>query len=195
MPVSPMGVSVILSDVDYLRAMGEGRIAVSPDLDPIQYQPASIDLRLGGEFLVFRDLSEELRGDPIDPKYGVYKAHLPSVYDDVFVLNPGAFVLGTTHERVTLGSGYSARVEGRSSVGRLGVLVHVTAGFIDPGFSGQITLEMCNLQPNPVLLEAGMRICQIVFSEMRTPSRNVYDGKYNRQSGVQASRIEEDFKG
>lgn len=147
-------------------------------------QPASYDCTLGRGFLLPEKqeicvrLSDVPQYEPIH-EYGCY-------------LGPGEFCLATTAETITLPVGIVGYVEGRSSIGRMGLFVQ-NAGFIDPGFSGQITLELFNASPNTILLEPGLRICQIVF--MRTDGvSGGYSGKYQGQAGVVGSRINEDFE-
>jgi dCTP deaminase len=179
---------MFLSDADYRREFGH-EIQIDPVPDDVQMQPASIDLRLGDEFLTF--FAEETVLD-------VARAGLDDVvYEhrgDTFILRPGAFVLATTLETVTLGPAVLARVEGRSSLGRLGLAVHITAGFIDPGFSGKITLELYNHNPNAICLRKGMRICQIVFGRLESPCLRPYAGKYQNQSRVEPSRLYADVE-
>ena len=173
---------MILSDRDLRQRLREGSIVVEPlaDLD-VQLQPASIDLRLGGTFRRAAQRSEELE-------------HVPEGGD--FILDPGEFALGTTLERVHVPTNLVARVEGRSSIGRLAILVHATAGFIDPGFEGEITLELANLGPAPARLRVGSRICQVVFHVLTSPAERPYGpargSKYAGQRGPTPSRLEQD---
>jgi dCTP deaminase len=115
---------------------------------------------------------------------------------DEFILHPGDFVLGTTTERVEIPPDLIAHVQGRSSLGRLAVVVHATAGIVDPGYEGQITLELSNLGTAPVALSPGMRVSQLIFTELSSPAERPYgsdrDSKYQGQSGPQASRIGSD---
>ena len=188
---------MILSDRDILERLKRGDLVVDPLDDPdVQVQPASVDLRLGSEFLVFRSPHIPF----IDPR----DAAAPDLMERIalepggaFVLHPGEFVLGTTLERVRIPPDLVARVEGRSSLGRLAVVVHATAGFIDPGFEGHITLELSNLGRVPVALRPGMRVSQIVLHEMRSPALRPYGSpgrgsKYQGQQGPVASRITRD---
>ncbi|PSQ24087.1 dCTP deaminase [Halobacteriales archaeon QS_9_67_17] len=168
---------MILSDADILRRLEEGDLAVEPLDDPdLQIQPASVDLRLGTE--------EEYIDETV-------------VEDgEEFILHPGDFVLGTTKERVELPADLIAHVQGRSSLGRLAVVIHATAGIIDPGYRGQITLELSNLGTAPVALTPGMRISQVLFTELKSAAERPYgaerQSKYQDQSGPQASRIQGD---
>lgn len=181
-----------LSDHDIQLELASKSLAIDPWPLPDQWQPCSIDLRLGDDFIQYRGLESE---DIVDVAKGVD----PKLVDhfmgvDSFRLMPGEFALATTLERIWLPNHLLARVEGRSSLGRLGLSVHVTAGFIDPGFQGQVTLELYNHQKNPLLLRPKMKICQMVFATMRSSVDNPYAGKYQNQDGVQVSRIEQDFK-
>ncbi|MFC7204461.1 dCTP deaminase [Haloferax namakaokahaiae] len=188
---------MILSDADILRRLEEGDLVVDPidDID-MQVQPASIDLRLGTEFLEFQRTNISCihpnREDEIS-KY-VRESHVPE--GDDFILHPGDFVLGTTKERVEIPADLLATVEGRSSLGRLAVVIHATAGIVDPGYEGQITLELSNLGTAPVALTPGMRISQLVFTEMKSPADRPYGvergSKYQGQRGPQASRLSSD---
>ncbi|WP_276251567.1 dCTP deaminase [Haloarcula rara] len=188
---------MILSDADILRRLEEGDLVVEPLDDPdIQIQPASVDLRLGQEFLEFQRTniscihpnSEEEVSEYVDETY---------VEDgNEFILHPGDFVLGTTYETVGIPDDLIAHVQGRSSLGRLAVVIHATAGVVDPGYRGQITLELSNLGTAPVALTPGMRISQLILTELKTPADRPYGAergsKYQDQSGPQASKIQGD---
>lgn len=188
---------MILSDTDLLERLAEGDLVVDPidDLDT-QVQPASIDMRLGSEFLEFQRTNipciHPNRADEVDE----YVRETYVEEGDEFILHPGDFVLGTTKERVEIPPDLVATVEGRSSFGRLAVVVHATAGFIDPGFCGQITLELSNLGAAPVALSPGMRVSQLVFTELKSPSTRPYGAergsKYQDQHGPRASKIQND---
>jgi len=188
----------LLSDRDLRQRLFEAKdLVVEPLEDPdVQVQPASIDLRLGNQFLTFRDT-----GAPsIDPASGqgleAYTQHVEVPDGEAFLLQPGAFVLGTTKEWVRLPPDLVARVEGRSSLGRLAVVVHATAGFVDPGFEGTLTLELSNLGRMPVALRPGMRVCQIAVYQLSSPAERPYGpargSKYQGQRGPTGSRIHED---
>ncbi|WP_416838857.1 dCTP deaminase [Haloferax sp. DFSO52] len=188
---------MILSDADILARLERGDLVVDPidDID-MQVQPASVDLRLGTEFLEFQRTNISCihpnREDEVT-KY-VRETHVDE--GDDFILHPGDFVLGTTKERVEIPPDLLATVEGRSSLGRLAVVIHATAGIVDPGYEGQITLELSNLGTAPVALQPGMRISQLVFTEMKSPAERPYGAergsKYQGQRGPQASRIGDD---
>ncbi|MEM7608810.1 MAG: dCTP deaminase [Myxococcota bacterium] len=188
---------MILSDTDIKARLEKGDLIVDPIGDPeLQIQPASIDLRLGSEFVLHRQpLVPFLDArDPASIEEHVERIDIAE--GEGFVLQPGAFALGTTLERVRIPDDLVGRVEGRSSIGRLAVIVHATAGFIDPGFEGQITLELSNLGQCAVKLYPGMRISQVVFHEMKSPAERPYGAargsKYQGQSGPVASRIGND---
>ena len=158
-------------------------IKIKPKPSSIQEQPASIDLTLSDEFL------QPVHDEKVDPKQDT--PNYEYITGDKILLPPHSFVLGSTIERIILPKNIVARIEGRSSIGRLGLTVHVTAGFIDPGFRGNITLEIANLSNNSIVLHKGMRICQIVFEEIEPPMM-IYgecDNKYQNQTGVTPSMI------
>lgn len=139
------------------------------ELKKDQFQPCSIDLTLDKEL-------KTLHGDPINIEYGALE------------LQPDEFILGSTREYVHVLENLVARVEGRSSIGRLGILVHVTAGFIDPGFKGNITLEIKNVSDQPFKLVYGDRLCQIVFEELDRECGSPYNGRYYMDTGAVCSR-------
>ena len=185
---------MILSDGTIRRLLGENRLRITP-LEDNQIQPASVDIRLGSTFLAFRRHTSEC----IDPREMNDTLMEPvAVADDQpFILHPGEFVLGTTLERLTLPDDIVARVEGKSSLGRLGLLIHATAGFVDAGWTdGQITLELSNVAPRPIKLWTGMKIGQLSFMQMDAPAERPYghpalNSKYQGQSGPVASRYRE----
>ena len=188
---------MILSDADILRRLEAGDLVVEPLDDPdIQIQPASIDLRLGREFLEFQHANIPCIHPNSEQEVDDYVEETVVDADDEYSLHPGDFVLGTTHERVEIPDDLIAHVEGRSSLGRLAIVVHATAGLCDPGFSGKITLELSNLGTAPVALSPGMRISQLTFTELKTPADRPYGeergSKYQDQTGPQASKIQGD---
>lgn len=154
---------MVLSDHTIKLEIAKGRIVVDP-LDPDDIQPSSIDLRLGEDFQVFRN-SRHPYIDPAREQVGLTERVLASV-EEPFVLHPGEFALGTTVERITLPDDIVGRLEGKSSLGRLGLLIHSTAGYVDPGWDGRLTLELSNVANLPILLVPGMKIGQISFSQM-----------------------------
>jgi len=188
---------VILSDRDLARRLARGDIKILPAPEPeVQIQPASIDLRLGYDFQTFNHTHQALI-DPADPES--FRQLTNSVHlqeDERFIVHPGEFVLATTLEHVEIPDDLVARLEGRSSIGRLGIVIHSTAGYIDPGFKGTITLEISNLGRIAVALYPGMRICQIAFEEMSSPVSESYaikrTAKYQGQQTTTVSRLFED---
>ena len=188
---------MILSDRDILRRMEEGDLVVDPvdDLDT-QLQPASLDLRLGEEFLEFQRTNISCIHPNRAEEVGDYVRETTVPEGEEFILHPGDFVLGTTKERVDIPDDLIATVQGRSSLGRLAVVIHATAGIVDPGYKGQITLELSNLGTAPVALTPGMRISQLTFTELKTRAERPYGeergSKYQGQAGPQASKIQGD---
>ena len=185
---------MILSDQDILRRLEEGDLVIEPLDDPdIQIQPASVDLRLGREFLEFQRTNIPCIHPDSEQEIEEYVDETVVPEDDEFILHPGDFVLGTTKERVEIPPDLIAHVEGRSSLGRLAIVVHATAGLCDPGYHGQITLELSNLGAAPVALAPDMRISQLTFTELTSPAERPYGeergSKYQEQEGPQASKI------
>jgi len=188
---------MILSDADILRRLEAGDLVVEPLDDPdLQVQPASVDLRLGRQFLEFQHANIPCIHPNSEREVDEYVEETVVEEDGEYILHPGDFVLGTTYERVEIPPDLIAHVEGRSSLGRLAIVVHATAGLADPGYKGQITLELSNLGTAPVALTPGMRISQLTFTELKTPAERPYGeergSKYQGQSGPQASKIQGD---
>jgi len=167
---------MILSDRDIKKAIQEGRITIDP-FDEKYIQPASIDLHLGNEFLVF-DTKQNFIIDPKKPIDNMMKEIIIDG-DSPFVLHPGEFALGLIHETTGVGENLVGRLEGKSSVGRMGLLIHVTAGFLDPGNSLKMTLELHNTATLPILLYHKMPIAQMAFEELSSPCENPYSNKEN----------------
>jgi dCTP deaminase len=188
---------VILSDRDLALRLKRGEIKIQPAPDPeTQIQPASIDLRLGYDFQTFNHTQQALI-DPADPESFSHLTNLVRLKEgERFIVHPGEFVLATTLEHVEIPDDLVARLEGRSSIGRLGIVIHSTAGYIDPGFRGAITLEISNLGRIAVALYPGMRICQMAFEEMSSPVSEGYGmkrtAKYQGQQTTTVSRLFED---
>jgi len=184
---------MVLSDVDIRRYMEKGKIRVSPDLSPDQYGSCSVDFRLGKEFSVF----EHSKHPYVDLKSGVNLENIMRTIevapDEPFVLQPRDFVLAVTEELLELDDDILARLEGRSSLGRLGIIVHGTAGLFEPGWTGRATLELSNLNRMAVALYPGMRICSFTFEQLSSPVavsyRNKPGNKYAGQSHPLASRL------
>ena len=186
---------MILSDRTIREELAAGRIVIEP-LDEADIQPSSVDLRLDRYFRVFRNDTTPF----IDPKARQEDlTELVEVSDDrAFILHPGEFVLGSTLERVALPDDLVARLEGKSSLGRLGLLIHSTAGFVDAGWDGHLTLELSNVANLPIALYPGMKIGQISFLRMTPPADAPYGSKsvgskYQGQRGPTPSRYFENF--
>ncbi|HEX9693911.1 MAG TPA: dCTP deaminase [Actinomycetota bacterium] len=186
---------MILSDVDIRKEIESGRIVIDP-FDPDSIQPSSVDLHVDDRFRVFAnsrypyiDVKKEMPG----------LTEVVEVADpDPFILHPGEFVLGSTLERVAIPDDMVARLEGKSSLGRLGLLIHSTAGYVDPGWDGYLTLELSNVANLPITIYPGMKIGQISFFRLTTPAERPYGStetrsKYQGQRGPTASRFFEEF--
>jgi dCTP deaminase len=186
----------VLSDRDIAAALASGRVKVEP-YDAADLQPSSVDLHLDRSFRVFRN-NRYPYIDVRSPQPDL--TELLSVADEeAFVLHPGEFVLGQTIEWVELPNDLVARLEGKSSLGRLGLLIHSTAGYVDPGWKGKLTLELSNVANLPIALYFGMKIGQISFFEMSSPVDRPYGSsglgsKYQGQSEPTASAYFEDFE-
>jgi dCTP deaminase len=185
----------VLSDRTIKEEMACGRLIIEP-LDESAIQPASVDLRLDRSFRIFRVTSRPV----VDVREPVEDlTELVTIESgEPFVIQPGAFCLGSTRETVTLPDDIVARVDGKSSLGRLGLLVHATAGYVDPGWTGKLTLELSNQSQMPIALYPGMRIAQISFLRLTTPVDRPYGSpdlgsKYQGQTGPTPSRISEEF--
>jgi len=181
---------VLLSDRDLVSEIKSGQLGLDP-FEPSLVQPSSIDVRLDRLFRVFNNhLYTHI--DPAERQDDL--TSLVDVPDgEAFILHPGEFVLASTLETVTLGHQLAARLEGKSSLGRLGLLVHSTAGFIDPGFSGHVTLELSNVASLPIRLWPGMKIGHICVLRLSSPAEHpygsaVYGSRYQHQRGPTASR-------
>jgi dCTP deaminase len=187
---------MILSDRTIREELAAGRIVIDP-LDESLIQPSSVDVRLDRFFRVFLNHTMGV----IDVKENLEElTQLVEITEaeSAFILHPGEFVLGATAERVALPNDLVARIEGKSSLGRLGLLIHSTAGFVDSGFNGHITLELSNVANLPITLYPGMKIGQISFHRMTTPADVPYGSdalgsKYQGQRGPTPSRYWENF--
>jgi dCTP deaminase len=188
--------AVVLSDRTIRRLLAEGRIGIEP-YDEALLQPSSVDVRVDRYFRVFRNSRY--------PFINVKEAQedlteLVEVDDDQpFILHPGEFVLGSTLERVRLPDDLVARLEGKSSLGRLGLLIHSTAGFIDPGWDGHVTLELSNVANLPITIYRGMKIGQLSFVQLSEPAEAPYGSerlgsKYQGQQGPTPSRYWQNFR-
>jgi dCTP deaminase len=181
---------VLLSDRDIRAQIADGRLAIEP-FDPVLVQPSSIDVRLDGLFRAFNNT----RYTHIDPaqRQDDLTTLVERVEGEPFVLHPGEFVLGSTLEVCTLPDDLAGRLEGKSSLGRLGLLTHSTAGFIDPGFTGHITLELSNVANLPITLWPGMKIGQLCLIKLSSPAEFPYGSasvgsKYQGQRGPTPSK-------
>jgi dCTP deaminase len=176
---------VVLSDRTIKEKVAAGGLVIEP-FDAGLVQPSSVDVRIANEFRVFHNNRRPLI-DPREPTEDL--TELVAIEDGGrFILHPGEFVLGSTLEYVEIPPDLVARLEGKSSLGRLGLLIHSTAGYIDPGFAGTITLELSNVARLPIAIYPGMPIGQISFLQMTTPVDAPYSGKYGGQRGPTASR-------
>src|ERR1700745_1251285 len=186
---------MVLSDRTIRALIDEGQIEIDP-YDPSLLQPSSVDVRVDRYFRVFRNSRYpfiDVKAEQEDLTELVRLEHEP------FILPPGEFVLGSTLERVRLPDDLVARLEGKSSLGRLGLLIHSTAGFIDPGWDGHVTLELSNVATLPITIYPGMKIGQISFMQMTEPAANPYGSstlgsKYKGQEGPTPSRYFKNFE-
>jgi len=188
---------LVLSDRSIREEIARGRLVIDP-LEDGCIQPSSVDLHLDRIFRVFRvgvlprpylDVSHPMEG---------FTELVEMPDEQAFIIQPGEFVLAGTTETITLPDDIVARVDGKSSLGRLGLLIHATAGFVDPGWTGKLTLELSNVAKMPIAIYPGMRICQISFLRLTTPAERLYGSpelgsKYQGQQGPTASRAHQDF--
>ena len=188
---------MVLSDRTIKEELEKGRIVIDP-LDPADIQPASVDLRLDRQILVFSNS----RRPHIDVRMGMDDLTETVWIDDEipFILHPGEFVLGSTLEHIELPDDLVARLEGKSSLGRIGLVIHSTAGFVDPGWKGHLTLELSNLARLPITLYYRMKIGQISYLRLTTPADRLYGSeglgsKYQGQTEPTASRFSQEFTG
>jgi dCTP deaminase len=187
---------VVLSDRTIARLIDEGRIGIDP-YDPALLQPSSVDVRVDRFFRVFHNARYPYI-DVKEPQEGL--TELVEIDEDrPFILHPGEFVLGSTLERIQLPDDLVARLEGKSSLGRLGLLIHSTAGFIDPGWDGHVTLELSNVANLPITIYFGMKIGQVSFVQMTEPAETPYGAgtlgsKYQGQQGPTPSRYWKNFE-
>jgi dCTP deaminase len=186
---------VLLSDGDIRKEIASGRIMLEP-WDPEMVQPSSVDVRIDRYFRVF----ENHRYPHIDPaeEQPDLTRLVETPGDEPFILHPGEFVLASTYEVITLPDDVSARLEGKSSIGRLGLLTHSTAGFIDAGFSGHVTLELSNVATLPIKLWPGMKIGQLCFFRLTSPAEQPYGSgasgsRYQGQRGPTPSKSYQNF--
>lgn len=186
---------MILSDADILLCNQDGMIGIKP-LHKEQLQPASYDVRLGSEFRVFDESLHPYIDTRNIPRDLTKKIRIADI-EKPFIIHPGQFVLGVSMEYFSFGPAFAGRLEGRSSLGRIGLVVHSTAGFFDPGFEGTATLEMTNIARIPILLYIGQRVAQMSFIKLSSPSARPYghperDSKYQHQVSPTQSKIDQD---
>jgi dCTP deaminase len=186
---------VLLSDRDIKAEITAGRIGLDP-YTPEMVQPSSVDVRIDRYFRLF-DNHKYPYIDPAEDQPELTRL-IEIPHDEPFILHPGEFVLGSTYEKVTLADTIAARLEGKSSLGRLGLLTHSTAGFIDPGFTGHVTLELSNVATLPIKLWPGMKIGQLCFFQLSSAAErpygsNQYGSRYQDQRGPTASRSFQNF--
>ncbi|MBI4017425.1 MAG: dCTP deaminase [Candidatus Aenigmarchaeota archaeon] len=187
---------MILSDRDLKKLISAGNVYVTDGVPPInvktQLGPSSIDLRLGDHFIIFQNTKTSLL-DTKNMNLDGMTSGIHATPEEGIVIHPGQFILGTTMEFLKIPDDMAARIEGRSSYGRLGIAVHSTAGYCDPGWEGQVTLEIQNLGVVPVRLYPGERVCQVVFQKMTSeadvPYGKKHDAKYMKQSRATASKL------
>lgn len=186
----------MLSDIDIKRRLEEGTLSISPLEDPeLQIQPATVDFRLGEDFLEF-DIGNisciDPQNDDLIEDYTT-ETHVPE--GEKYILHAGDFVLGTTKERLEMPPDLLGLVNGRSSLGRVAVVIHATSGVVNPGYNGELTLELSNLGNAPVVLRPGMRIAQLAFYELSSTSERPYsersESKFHNQSGPRVGRVDE----
>ena len=181
---------MLLSDRHILEEINAGNIVLEP-YDQSMIQPASVDVRIDRFFRLF-DNHKYPHIDPSQPQEDLTRL-VEVAPNEPFILHPGEFVLGATYEKVTLPNNIAARLEGKSSLGRLGLLTHSTAGFIDPGFSGHVTLELSNMATLPIMLWPGSKVGQLCFFQLSSDAENpygsgAYGNRYQGQRGPTASR-------
>ena len=176
---------MILSDHTINEMLAQGTLEITP-VEPEQIQPASVDIRLGNTFSIVEDSSTGII--TLDREI-----HYRTIRTDTYLLLPGQFVLAATMEYISLPNDLTAFVEGRSSLGRMGLFIQ-NAGWVDPGFKGEITLELYNANRCAIELKAGRRVGQLVFAEMDDHALNPYDGKYQGQKGATGSRVFKDVE-
>ena len=171
---------MILSDKTMMKMLEEKTLVISP-LEESQIQPASVDVRLGNTFSIVEDTPTGIITLDSEVRY-------KSIQTDTYILLPGQFVLATTMEYFELPDNITAFVEGRSSLGRMGLFIQ-NAGWVDPGFKGEITLELFNANRCAIELKAGRRVGQLVFAQMDSPALHPYQGKYQGQRGATGSKV------
>lgn len=187
---------MVLSDRTIRKELDAGRIVIDP-LGPGAIQPASVDLRLGHQFRVFRN--SQIPFIDLKREYPDLTELVTIDDDNPFILHPGEFALAVTYERVTLPDDIVGRLEGKSSLGRLGLLIHSTAGYVDPGWDGALTLELSNVANLPITLYHRMKVSQISFLRLSEPAEHPYGSKeagskYQHQEGPTPSKYYLNFR-
>ena len=173
---------MFLSDIDIKEAIRKGEIVIEP-LNEDNIESASIDLVLQGDYLI-----SDYHNGPSVIEFDKEPFYQKNGNREVIIIPPHEFILTTTKEYIKLSNNIVSHVEGRSSVGRMGLFIQ-NAGWVDPGFEGNLTLELYNANRLPIKIKAGMRICQLNFAYTKTPAENPYQGKYKKQTGVTGSKI------
>ena len=186
---------MLLSDKSIKDAIREGRIIIRPYFEDC-VQPSSIDVHLDNKFLLFNKAQHAVID--VRKKQDELMVLVEAKQEEPFILHPGEFVLGSTLEWIKLPDNIAGRIEGKSSLGRLGLLIHSTAGYVDPGWEGNLTLELSNVSPLPITLYPNMKIGQISFTQMTTPVDRPYGSKglgshYQGQKVPVASKFYEEF--
>lgn len=182
---------MVLSDRDIKQELKSGNISIEP-LDISDIQPASVDVHLGSNFRIFKNSSHAYI-DPTQAQDGLTES-IDVEPGQTFVLHPGQFALGTTLECIGVGNDILGKLEGKSTLGRLGLMIHSTAGYVDPGWRGEITLELSNVATLPIVLHPGMKIGQMSFERMSSPAERPYGSKglgshYQGQKGATISHV------
>jgi dCTP deaminase len=185
---------MILSDRDIKKALKDGEIKISPTPDlKVALGTVSVDLKLGHDFLVYRTTSRPYIDVQDKESFNMLTEKVSKKTGESFVIHPRDFVLGATLESIELPSTLAGRLEGKSSLGRLGLVIHSTAGKVDPGFKGHLVLEITNIGTVPIMLYPEMRICQLLFEQLSSPTTQVYterkNSKYKFQKGTTSSKF------
>ncbi len=184
---------MILSDKDIKKYINEGKIKITPYDEKEQLKSIGVDLKLGNTFKIFK-VTHKAYVDLSDEHYEPDTETVDIPSGGTFILHPDEFVLGITEENIELPNNIMAHIDGRSSLGRLGIGVHSTAGHVDPGWKGKLTLEISNIGKLPISILPGMRFCCLIFETLSSPVEREYRGKYFGQEGPVESRISRDFK-
>ncbi|MBU5689568.1 MAG: dCTP deaminase [Candidatus Aenigmatarchaeota archaeon] len=186
---------MILSDKDIIKALNEKRIKIEPLDIKEQVKSVCVDLKLGNEFKLFK-INHKSHIDPSSDNIGNITESVYVKDGEYFIIHPNEFVLGVTKESIELPKDIAARIDGRSSLARMGIIVHSTAGRVDPGFSGKLTLEISNIGRLPVYIYPGMRFCSLVFELISSQVEKDYKkiGKYSGFTSPMETKIQEEFK-